>query len=92
MRTKLVKLQIPVKHTWPFTDNSMDEENYTLIDKSYDIDGNVWYSVRVNEQISDWLFNTFNKDIDFIYVHQLKGVWVDMPEKVYVLLKLKWTV
>ena len=66
-------------------------ENFEVLEQSLDLDGNFWYSVRVNDQVSEWLFKTFKKDVDFIYIHQLKGVWVDMPPKTFALLKLKWS-
>jgi len=69
----------------------VDMENFEVLEQSVDIDGNIWYSVKVSDQVSEWLFRTFKKDVDFIYVHQLKGVWVEMPGKTLALLKLKWS-
>ena len=55
------------------------------------IDGEVWYSVYVTNEVSDWIFYTFIYNIDYKRVRQLKGTWVDMTAKTFVLLKLKWS-
>lgn len=66
-------------------------ENFEVLEHAADIDGNIWYSVKVNDQVSNWLFDTFKKDVDFVYVHHLKGMWVEMTPKALSLLKLKWS-
>lgn len=66
-------------------------KNFEVLEQSVDVDGVTWYSVHVSDQVSEWLFKTFKKDVDFVYIHQLKGVWVDMPGKTLALLKLKWS-
>lgn len=66
-------------------------DNFEVLEQSVDLDGTTWYSVRVDDNVSEWLFNTFKKDVDFRYIHQLKGVWVEMPGKTLALLKLKWS-
>lgn len=98
MNFKIIKTDINVeskklKLGWSIELNDLvfiEPMRYEVLDESI-VDGKRWFSVQVNDEIVEWLLDTFILDVDFVFVHHLKGVWVDMPERVFVLLKLKWT-
>ena len=49
------------------------------------------YSVKTVPHVLDWLQNTYVSGEDYWVVRSLKGVWVDMTEETFIMLKLKWT-
>lgn len=55
------------------------------------IDGEMWYSVYVSDEVGWWLFNTFNHSVDYKECNHVKGTWVDMPGRTLALLKLRWS-
>lgn len=73
-----------------FVNTEKAMEKYQVLEQNI-IDGKVWYSVHVSDDVSWWLFYTFQNNIDFRHVNQLKGTWVDMTGETLALLKLKWS-
>jgi hypothetical protein len=49
------------------------------------------YEVQTSLMMEDWLRETFPGDERIVRQQTLKGVWTDMPEDVYMLLKLKFS-
>ena len=49
-----------------------------------------WYAVTVSSQAMWWMRKTYIEGKDYFEVHSLKGVWIDVPEHILVMLKLKW--
>jgi len=66
-------------------------KQFKVLEHEKQPNGEIWYSVRVNDDILLWLNETFEYETDFRVVHHLKGVWVGMNEKTLALLQLKWS-
>ena len=93
---KIIKtrVNIPMRQIqWPrtATENGIVMQQYKILEHEKQPNGEVWYSVRVNDDILLWLNETFEYETDFRVVHHLKGVWVGMNEKTLALLQLKWS-
>lgn len=54
------------------------------------VDGTTVYSIGGSDEIIEWVQNTFVSGADYTLVRNLKGVWVDVNEDAFILLKLKW--
>ena len=50
-----------------------------------------WYAVAVSSiAMTKWMKKTFVEGVDYYEIHSLKGVWFDVPERVLIMMKLKW--
>lgn len=57
----------------------------------YELDtGEIWYKVTVTNEIQAWLEETFNEGVDFRITESDYAIAVNIPDRVLVLLKLKW--
>lgn len=53
-------------------------------------DGTKTYSVQCSDEVVEWLREHFVEGTDFTWTRSLKGVWINMPEDIFIALKLKW--
>jgi len=49
------------------------------------------YSVKTIPSVLDWLQENYISGEDYWVVRRLTGVWIDMTEETFIMLKLKWT-
>ena len=68
----------------------LNNSNYNVLTKAI-VDGKQWYSVHGTDAVYDWVRETFVEGDDYVEVRSSKGVWIDMSEKAFILLKLKWS-
>jgi hypothetical protein len=54
------------------------------------VDGAPWYSVNCSSVVVDWLHENYILNKDFFVIRQIKGVWIDMPEPVFLAIILRW--
>lgn len=49
-----------------------------------------WYAVTVSSMAMRWMKKTFVEGKDYFEIRSLKGVWLDVPESILIIMKLKW--
>jgi hypothetical protein len=60
------------------------ESHPTLVDLT------PWYSVNCSLDVYEWLRDNYIEDVDYYVSRHIKGVWIDMPESILILMKLRW--
>ena len=63
---------------------------FKLLDSTVKTEG-ATYSVQTTPHVMDWLQNNFVSGQDYWVVRSLKGIWIDMTEDTFIVLKLKWS-
>lgn len=87
-------VNVPIRQIqglWIATENGIVMAKYKILGQATQPNGEVWHSVRVNDDILMWMFETFEYETEFRVVHHLKGVWIGMNERVLTLIQLKWS-
>lgn len=86
---RLKKIRTNKKSQQILIDDTFMQQNYIIFDQTI-VDNERWYSVQVSDTVRYWIRDTFIENIDYIEINFLKGIWIDMSEEVFILLKLKW--
>ena len=68
----------------------LGKNDYDLLEVTVNSYGQKIYSVSISEPVDDWLRQTYVEGVDYLWVRSLKGMWVDVSEEIFVVLKLKW--
>ena len=63
---------------------------YTLIGKIYGADPDGWATVEVRSDVANWLFETFEPEVDVKWSRVHDDLYISMTEKTYVMMTLRW--
>jgi hypothetical protein len=82
-------LQYFTGSTW-IVANMDVKPHYKILEGPLLVDGAPWYSIECSNEMQAWLNETYVHKVDYFNVNSLKGVWVDVPDRLLTMIKLKW--
>lgn len=72
------------------TDTPMSYLHYKVLEGPVSVDGLPWYSIECSAELMDWIRDTYILKVDYFEIRSLKGIWVDVPDRLLTMIKLKW--
>ncbi|HET8688564.1 MAG TPA: hypothetical protein VFM18_18275 [Methanosarcina sp.] len=63
---------------------------FSVIDSSILNTGETWHTVVVNNEVYQWLQETYANHEDYANLQSNSGIIVDIPDRILVMIQLRW--